>query len=137
MITNESLTIYNRKLNPETRQYVYNRTEIPSVHWYTDQKVQMLSDDKGLVSADLYKIRIPKGKQTDTYIPPNKYAALPYSYEKRYWTVENGDLFVKGIVRDEITKESDLKNKHYVYGKVLSYSDNRKGGIPHIRIGGA
>lgn len=137
MITNESLTIYNRKMDPVTRQYVYRRTEIPEIHWYTDQKVQMLSDDKGLVSADLYKIRIPEGKQTSNFIPAHEYAALPYGEESRYWTVENGDLFVKGIVEDEITKESDLKKKYYVYGKVLSYSDNRKGGIPHIRIGGA
>lgn len=134
MITNESLTIYNRKLDPETRQYVYRRTEIPNVHWYTDQKASL--GDNGLISADLYKIRIPSGMQTERFVPADKYAALPYGEEKSYWTVENGDLFVKGIVRDEITKESDLKNKHYVYGKVLSFSDNRKGGIPHIRIGG-
>lgn len=134
MITNESLTIYNRKLDPETRQYVYRRTEIPNVHWYTDQKVSL--GDNGLISADLYKIRIPAGRQTERFVPADKYAALLYGEEKSYWTVENGDLFVKGIVRDEITKESDLKNKHYVYGKVLSFSDNRKGGIPHIRIGG-
>lgn len=134
MITNESLTIYNRKLDPETRQYVYRRTEIPNVHWYTDQKVSI--GDNGLISADLYKIRIPAGRQTERFVPADKYAALPYGEEKRCWTVENGDLFVKGIVRDEITKESDLKNKHYVYGKVLSFSDNRKGRIPHIRIGG-
>lgn len=128
MIINESLTIYNRKLNPVTKQYVYNRTEIPEIHWYTDQKVQILANDKGLTSADLYKIRIPVS-QTNRFLPSNEYAALPFREEKDYWTVENGDLFVKGIVVDEIEKESDLKNKHYVYGKVMSYSDNRKGGI--------
>lgn len=136
MIINDSLTIYNRKLNPNTRQYVYNRTEIPEIHWYTDQKVQVLASDKGLASADLYKIRIP-GSQTDHFLPANEYAALPFGKEKDYWTVENGDLFVRGIVPDEIMKESDLRSKHYICGKVLSYSDNRKGGIPHIRIGGA
>lgn len=134
MIINDSLTIYNRKLNLETKQYVYNRTEIPEIHWYTDQKTSV--SDKGLASADIYKIRIP-GNQTGNFLPASEYAALSFGEEKNYWTVENGDLFVKGIVTDEITKESDLKNKHYVYGKVMSYSDNRKGGIPHIRIGGA
>lgn len=136
MITNNSLTIYNRKLNPATKQFVYNRTEIPEIHWYTYQEVQILANDKGLVSADVYKIRIP-ASQTNGFIPANEYAALPFGEEKAYWTVENGDLFVQGIVTDEITKESDLKSKHYVYGKVMSYSDNRIGGIPHIRIGGA
>lgn len=136
MITNASLTIYNRKMNPATKQYVYKRTEIPEIHWYTDQKVQIMAGDKGLASADLYKIRIP-ANQTDKFLPANEYAALTFGEETDYWTVENGDLFVRGIVTDEITKESDLKSKHYIYGKVMSYSDNRSGGIPHIRIGGA
>lgn len=135
MLTNADLTIYNRKLNPETRQYTWHRTELRGIHWYTDQKVQI--GDKGLVSADMIKIRIPIGNRYKPYLSPEEYAALPYGRHINYWTVENADLFVRGIVRDEITKESDLQKKHYVVGKVLSHSDNRRGHSPHIRIGGA
>lgn len=137
MLTNADLTIYNRKLNPETRQYEWCRTELENIYWYTDQKVQILADSKGLSSADLIKIRIPTAGRAKQYLPAEEYAALPISEQPAYWTVENGDLFVKGIVTDEIKKESDLQNKHYVIGKVLSHSDNRFGVSPHIRIGGA
>lgn len=137
MITNADITIYNRKLNPETRQYVWSRTVISDVHWYTDQKVQILAGDKGLSSADLYKIRIPKESFPPGYLPPQEYAVLPFGEHRTYWTIENGDLFVHGIVPDEIEKESDLAKKHYVFGKVMSHSDNLFGLNSHIRIGGA
>lgn len=137
MITNADITIYNRKLNPETRQYVWDRTVIQGVHWYTDQKVQILAGDKGISSADLYKIRIPEGSFPRGYLPPQEYAALPFGERTKHWTVENGDLFVQGIVPDEIEKESELAKKHYVVGKVMSHSDNLFGLNPHIRIGGA
>lgn len=137
MITNADITIYNRKLNPETRQYVWSRTVISDVHWYTDQKVQILAGDKGLSSTDLYKIRIPEESFPPGYLPPQEYAALSFGEHSAHWTVENGDLFVQGIALDDIEKESDLVKKHYVVGKVMSYSDNRFGLNPHIRIGGA
>lgn len=137
MITNADLTIYNRKLNPDTRQYTWHRTELPGIHWYTDQKVQIFAGDKGLASADLIKIRVPTDARDKPYLPPEEYAALPYGGHTEYWTAENGDLFVRGIIQEEIAKESDLQNKHYVVGKVMSYSDNRLGRNPHIRIGGA
>lgn len=137
MVTNASLTIYNRKLNPETKMYTWSRTVLTAVWWYTDQKVQMLAGDKGLSSADLYKIRIPKEHFSEGYLSPEEYAALSYGKHKQYWTVENGDLFAKGTVMDEIEKESDLKNKRYLTGKVLSHSENFFGRNPHIRIGGA
>lgn len=137
MITNADITIYNRKFNTETRQCVWSRTVIQGVHWYTDQKVQILAGDKGLSSADLYKIRIPEESFPPGYLPPQEYAALPFGEHTKHWTVENGDLFVRRIVPDEIEKESDLAKKHYAVGKVLSHSDNLFGLNPHIRIGGA
>lgn len=135
MVTNADITIYNRKLDPETRTYVWLRTIISSVWWHTEQKVQIT--DNGLQSADIHKIRIPKKTFPDGYLPPEEYARIPLIWAEKHWTVENGDLFVKGIVTDGITKESDLQNKGYQIGKVLSHSENFFGGNPHIRIGGA
>lgn len=114
----------------------WSRTVLPAVWWYTEQKTQILANDKGLSSADLYKIRIPKERFPEGYLPPEEYAVLPYGEHKQYWTVENGDLFVKGIVSDEIEKESDLKKNGYLTGKVMSHSENFFGRNQHIRIGG-
>lgn len=58
MITNSDMTIYNQKINLETKLTEYMRTQITGSHWYMEQKTSV--DDKGLHSKDVYKIRIPE-----------------------------------------------------------------------------
>lgn len=127
MITNADLTLYHIWINPETRKKEYHRTVVRNVHWYTDQKTAL--GDGGLKSADEYKIRIPLESCTG-YLPPMEYKGTT----EGSWTIENGDLFVCGVVDLEIEKASELSVYHP--GQVLSWSDNRRGSLPHIRIGG-
>ena len=127
MITNADITLYHACMNPETRKKEYRRTVIRNVHWYTNQKTAV--GDGGLRSSDEYKIRIPL-ESCEGYLPPEEYLKSPDGY----WTVENGDLFVKGICQADIDKPSELSKYHP--GQVLSWSDNRFGSLPHIRIGG-
>ena len=44
---------------------------------------------------------------------------------------------IRGVCDIEIEKPADLKNQHVKYYKINSWSDNRFGGLPHWRIGGA
>lgn len=129
MITNADMTIYNKKINPSTGKTEYHRTVICGVHWYTKQKTDV--GENGLVSADEYKIRIPLESLT-RYVLPEEYKAAEDVTDM--WTAENGDLFVKGVCDKDIEKLSDLQGLNH--GQVLSYSDNRFGSLPHIRIGG-
>ena len=133
MIVNADITLYNRKLDKVTRQYVYKRTVLYGVHWYTDQKVAV--SDKGLESADSIKIRVPMAGRKETFLEPEEYAKK--EDVTGFFTASNGDVFVKGILEDEITKESDLEKKGLLFGRILSHSDNQRGLEPHIRIGGA
>uniref|UniRef100_UPI004026125B DUF6751 family protein n=1 Tax=Blautia stercoris TaxID=871664 RepID=UPI004026125B len=133
MIVNADITLYNRKLDKGTRQYIYKRTILYGVHWYTDQKVTV--SDKGLDSADSIKIRIPMAERRETFLEPEEYARK--EDVTGFFTASNGDVFVKGILEDEIAKESDLEKKGLLFGRILSHSDNRRGLEPHIRIGGA
>lgn len=135
MMTNADITIYNRKANPSTGRMEYCATVVRDVWWHTDQKVQMLAADRGLSSADEYKIRIPFRGRTG-YLTPERYAALSYGDHVEYWTVENGDVFVKGIHIEIIEKPSDLNRKGFMTGTVASHSENFTGLCPHIRIGG-
>ena len=135
MITNTDITIYNVKDNKVTRLPEYHRTQISGVHWYTDQKTQV--DDKGLHSADVYKIRIPADADTGgrSYVSSAEYVAADDA--SVFWTIQNGDIFVKGAVDDEINKASDILAKYPdCSGRVISWSDNRLGSLPHWRIGG-
>lgn len=134
MTTNASMTLYHRQMNRKTGFYEYLRRFIPRVHWYTDQKIAV--QEKGIKSVDIYKIRIPASELKD-YVLPEEYAALTKEERASKWTIDNQDLFVKGeCVLESIKSSVDLERHHYTYGSVNSWSDNRFGGSPHIRIGG-
>ena len=85
----------------------------------------------------MYQIRIPLSADTQgkEYIDADKYLELSAEEAEKYWTINNGDLFGKGLLED-FEKESEFLKQQYT-GKVLSFSDNRRGGLPHWRIGGA
>ena len=76
MIVNADITLYNRRLDKTTRQYIYKRTVLCGVHWYTDQKVAV--SDKGLDSADSIKIRIPMAERRETFLEPEEYEGTMY-----------------------------------------------------------
>lgn len=136
MITNADLTIFNkRRIDKKTGRPVYFRTQIKGVNFYTDQKVRV-TEEAGVISKDVYKIRIPETADTEekTYMDADKYKLLTDEEAAYYWTIDNDDLFGKGLLPD-FEKEADFLKRQYT-GKVLSFSDNRRGGLPHWRIGG-
>lgn len=137
MITNANLTIFNKRGKDKvTARPIYFRTQIKGIHFYTEQKIH-ITEEGGVVSADIYKIRIPESADTEgkNYINADLYKNLSNEEAKSYWTINNDDLFGKGLL-DDFEKEADFLKKQYT-GKILSFSDNRRGGLPHWKIGGA
>lgn len=133
MLTNADITIYNHKYNKSTRFDEWNKTIIKGVHFYADNKVSV--GGKGLNSADVYKIRIPECAEYDKqYIPEDEYASA--DDVSAYWTIQESDVVVHGISEIDINKPADLTERHIRHCKVVSWSDNRFGGLPHWRIGG-
>lgn len=132
MLGNADITIYNHKYNKQTRFDEWHRTIIQDVHFYVDNKVSV--GDNGLNSADVYKIRIPADTTCDkNYIKEDEYAAA--DDVNKSWTLQEGDIVVIGKCERDILKPSDLEKMRKC--KILSWSDNRFGGLPHWRIGGA
>ena len=132
MITNADVTIYNRVSGNADNYDVWHKTVLHGVHVHIDHKV-MLSDT-ALNSADVYKIRIPADiAEADRYRPPEEYGASSVS---GYWTIQNGDLIVIGECQKEIEKPADLKGILDKHCKLMSWSDNRFGTLPHWRIEG-
>lgn len=133
MITNADITLYNHKMNKNTHFDDWQRTVIRGVHFYEDNKISV--GDKGLNSAKLCKIRIPEDAECErNYIQEDEYFAA--ADVSQYWTLQDGDIVVRGVCNIEIEKPADLKNQHVKYYKINSWSDNRFGGQPHWRIGG-
>lgn len=129
MLTNADITIFNKIPNQSKKCFEYVGHYISDVSFYTDQKVSV--GDGGLKSANVYKIRIQE-ESLEGYV-------LPDEFMKTYsgWTVNTGDLFVLGHYAGNITGVADLADCNRPYGIVNSWSDNRNGGLPHIRIGGS
>lgn len=134
MLTNADITLYNYVETPQKQEWI--GTQIRGVSFYTKQETA--AEKTGLVSQDSYQIRIPETADTQGkyFIDPDKYLLLSDGERENYWTIDNGSIFVKGL-HGEIRKESDILNLPYA-GKVVSFSDNRRGSPPmhHFRIGG-
>lgn len=138
MLTNADMTIYNRKANPTTKKMEYVRTVIKGVWWHTKLEVSTALSGMGggLKSADVLTARIPMDGRAG-YLPPDEYAALTWGDHTGKWTVENGDIVVKGEISTDITRPAELGAMHLQMFQVVSHSENFFGGNQHIRIGGA
>lgn len=138
MITNADMTIFNYWYNPATKQKEYRPTRICGVHWHTEQKTAI--ENGGIVSADQFKIRIPKDAHVEMnrrFADQKRYALLSPSEVDLFWTADKDDLIVREIVEDMVTGLKDLKSRYSEAGKIQSCTVNWFGYNPHIRIGGA
>lgn len=88
-----------------------------------------------LTNSGLRKIDYSSGRENaDQYLPPEEYAKLEDPEE--HWTIQTDDQIVLGEYNQEIEKPADLKDVRLRHCKVLSWSDNRFGGLPHWKIEG-
>lgn len=134
MLTNATITIYNRIPGKKNTFDAWHRTVIRDVHVYVDHTASV--GDSGLNSAEVYKIRIPTDvENADQYLPPEEF--VKKDNLGNYWTIQIDDHIVLEECIKEIEKPADLKDVRLRHCKVLSWSDNRFGGLPHWRIGGA
>lgn len=113
MITNASLTIYHFD-KKDARNPKWKRQEVQKIWWYGGKGANY---NKGLENANNVKIRIPK----DVNDISNLEIAV-------------GDILVKGIIKNEISMQSDLKS--YETYNIKSIIDNDTGLNKHIHIEG-
>lgn len=133
MLTNADITIFNRFADKTNREIIYVPHYIESVWFYADQKTDVVNG--GLVSAEVYKIRIPY-VQCEKYLPESEFRDS--KDQEDAWTVQKGDFFIRGgWSGDNVHGIDEIKKRACCsVGKVLSYSENFTGSSPHIRIGG-
>lgn len=130
MKTNSSMTIYNKRFT--AGEYFWQRYVVPEVFW--DSTISSLID-KGLMRDDSCIIYVPFNSNymssfVDSITFQNNYAGN--------WTVKTGDIVVKGIIIDEITKQSDLESKYENVFNITGYTINDFGSanMRHIKIVG-
>jgi hypothetical protein len=136
MNTNADITLYSKWYDRATRTDRWIRTQIRGVSWYGGQAATV--GEKGLLSAGKYTVRIPlesapAGKQ---YVAPEAYAAAASSALAGLWTLQNGDIIVRGLQSLDITGPTQATALPESF-TVMGVSDNRRGSLQHWKVVGA
>lgn len=99
------ITVYHTEDDENFTKLTFNK-----VYFRHNKKTNKV--DKGLQTGSTGSITIPTTEKLD---------------------ISTNDYIVEGIIEDEFDL-SELKQKYEVF-KVVSVDDNRKGGLPHYKIG--
>lgn len=130
MQTNSDITIYNKYLDPMTRNEGYNRTVIRDVFW-TDIEASVRAQ-AGRNSDDTVYMAIPFRSIPAglSFVRPKLYQDLEVC--TGYFTLAPGDRIVKGEATLEITgsRISELDKAYEAY--TLTSVSTRNFGSPHM-----
>ncbi|GFH93614.1 hypothetical protein IMSAGC003_00140 [Lachnospiraceae bacterium] len=148
MITNvDAVTVFNGRTDKATRRKIYTPTVIRGVS-YVEGKGSKVADN-GVWSDDVqYKIRVPLiavVQDNREYMRDLNYAKLDNEEAAKYWTIQKGDLVVRGeyagdsplLGEDEISAYAKEQGLDLI--RVTEYADDTSGGslyTRHWRIGG-
>ena len=148
MITNvDAVTVFNGRTDKATRRKIYIPTVIRGVS-YVEGKGSKVADN-GVWSDDVqYKIRVPLiavVQDNREYMRDLNYAKLDNEEAAKYWTIQKGDLVVRGeyagdsplLGEDEISAYAKEQGLDLI--SVTEYADDTSGGslyTRHWRIGG-
>ncbi len=98
---NDTVTVYNKYKDGAVEKC--QRTVLKSVFWNSIKGAVMRKT--GVTSADSLQLIIPCNIRTNrAYKPPKEWARLEDKAE--YWTLQSGDIVVKGDMQYEVIKSS-------------------------------
>lgn len=120
MKTNTPVTLYNGYYDPDTKANLYQRKVILAVMW-EDRKYSRVQQSGGRLADYTAMVYIPFSYNKPSYLLPKVWLALEDKSDN--WTIQEGDLLVKGEVSDELSAAftpSDLRKK---YDDVLAAVD--------------
>lgn len=133
-LCNETITVFNPKLNTITDSDEYHGTVISGVSWFCEI---VSTVNEGLKAANKFTVRIPANANFHgkTYVAPLDYAAA--EDVSSLFTLRNGDIVVRGAVPKTGLRPAAL-HKDYEAFTVLGVTDNRRApNAPHWKVVGA
>ncbi len=114
MRTNADLTIYNKYVSSGVEKW--QRTVIADVAWENRKAANVIATG-GNIQANSARVFIPFARGTD-YLKPIAWLALVSKTGK--WTLQEGDVVVKGSVSDSITDAFTISSLKAKYDDVFS-----------------
>lgn len=106
----DKITIYHTEDDENFTIQHYYGEDLPKVYFRHNKKTNLV--DKGLQKGSTGSITIPTTEKLN---------------------ISENDYVIEGIVEDKFDL-SKLQEKYQIF-KVVSVDDNRKGGLPHYKIG--
>lgn len=134
-LCNETITVFNAKLDETTSDDVYLKTVINGVSWFCD--LASTVDSSGLKVANKFTIRIPADADFGgkSYIDPKTFAKTGTDQN---FTLQIGDIIVKGAVAEDGLRPADLQAIYPEVFTILSVTDNRRApNAKHWKVVGA
>ena len=110
LVMNDRFFIHKITVYHTEDDEIFTRISFDKVYFRHNKKTNLI--DKGLEKGSTGSITIPTTEKLN---------------------ISTNDYIVEGIVNDEFDL-STLQEKYQVF-KVVSVDDNRKGGLPHYKIG--
>ena len=133
MIPNGHITIYHKYFL--SRAEKYQRTVVRDVVWQATKAVSGRST--GVLASNVATVFIPMQRGAD-YLKPKAWQAL--TNKSGNWTLQEGDVIVRGIVTDEITSLHTMANVRDLYDDVVTITsidamDQGSENIRHWQVG--
>ena len=121
MMTNSKMSIFNRYVDPFTKQVTFKKHVVDNVFWDDEKNVSL---DDGYQNVSKAEVYIPHDKNDFTnYVVPKKYNGVN-------WTINDGDFIIKGEVDEtEVGGIKDLSQ--YDVFEIMSWS-NKDYGSPNM-----
>ena len=115
-LCNDVITVFNARVDPEEGGNVWMPTVITGVSWWATDASTVDASKGGLVAANRVTVRIPADA-----IAEGKAYADPISYRNAdsvadLWTLQNGDIIVRGDVSDTQTSSGSAGDAAILHG---------------------
>ena len=133
-LCNETITVFNPRLDKDKDCDVYCGTVIQGVSWYCE--IASNVDSSGLKAANKYTIRIPQNADFGgkAYVDPIIFSS---SDPDTTFTLKSGDIIVKGAVSVDDPRPATLKKVCAEVVTVLGVTDDRRTPkAPHWKVVG-
>ena len=124
-LCNETITVFNSKIDEELGCDVYYPTIIRGVSWYCE--TASIVDATGLKASDRVTIRIPVDADFSNkeYVSPEEYAAEG-SDPGSVFTLKSGDIVIKGEYAGTGSVRPSVLQNEFGIVTVLGVTDDRR-----------
>ena len=136
-LCNDTITVFNARVDPDAGGNVWTPTTITGASWYMTDASTVDAAKGGLVAANKATIRIPEDANAGGKVYADPIAYRDAEDMSGLWTLQNGDIIVNGSVTGADWTPARLKKAYAECVTVLGVTDNRRApNAPHWRVTG-